>query len=120
MSISSKMLGDIGEDLAVNFLTKKGYEIISRNFRCPLGEIDIVARDRGAMAFIEVKCRSSAIFGLPQEAVDFKKRRKLAKLALFFIACHNISSSGMRFDVVSIMINKFNNTASIELERNAF
>ena len=113
-------IGKFGENLAVDFLTKRGYKIADRNFSCPLGEMDLVARENGVVVFIEVKSRSSIRFGLPQEAVDFNKRRKLAQVALFYMKMNNLSGMGMRFDVVSVLINRAKMDAVIQLERNAF
>jgi putative endonuclease len=68
-----KPLGSKGEDLAVRFLEKKGYRILSRNFRTPVGEIDVIAEDRNTLVFIEVKTRTDDSFGHPFEAVTFRK-----------------------------------------------
>lgn len=80
-----KSLGSKGEDLAVRFLKRKGYRIIERNYKTPIGEIDIIAQDGGTLVFIEVKTRTSASFGYPFEAVDRKKRQKLKNLALLYL-----------------------------------
>jgi putative endonuclease len=71
-----RTLGGRGEDMAVRFLKGKGYRIIGRNFRCPAGEIDIIARDGGTLVFVEVKTRTDSLFGHPIEAVHSGKRRK--------------------------------------------
>lgn len=76
-------LGIKGEELAVKFLKKKGYRIISRNFKSPIGEIDIIAEDLGTFVFVEVKTRSDESFGYPFEAVNYKKREKLRRVALY-------------------------------------
>ena len=70
-------LGIYGEKLALKYLKKQKYKILEKNFRCALGEIDIVAKDGGFLVFVEVKTRSSNAFGEPMEAVDFYKQRKL-------------------------------------------
>src|SRR4030065_448823 len=76
--------GRLGEDAAATFLTKEGYKIVERNFRCPLGEIDIVAVDKGVLVFVEVKTRSSNKFGLPEEAVNRRKQHQMAKTTQFY------------------------------------
>ena len=70
-------LGIYGEKLALKYLKKQKYKILEKNFRCALGEIDIVAKDGEFLVFVEVKTRSSNAFGEPMEAVDFYKQRKL-------------------------------------------
>jgi len=77
--------GRIGEDLAASFLIKEGYKVLERNFRCAIGEIDIVALDKGTLTFVEVKTRSSGKFGLPEEAVTRRKQHQISKAAQFYI-----------------------------------
>ena len=71
--------GKIGEDIAVRYLNEKGYQIIERNFECIQGEIDVIAKDKKELVFIEVKTRASALYGLPKEAVDKTKQKHLTK-----------------------------------------
>jgi putative endonuclease len=95
-------LGIRGEDLAVTFLKKKGYRIRDRNYRTPLGEMDIIAEDGGTLVFVEVKTRADRSFGLPFEAVDHKKREKLRKVALYYLKNCCKKDVPSRFDVLSI------------------
>jgi putative endonuclease len=95
-------LGLKGEDLAVQFLKKKGYRILWRNYKSPLGEIDIVAQDGEALVFVEVKTRADNSFGLPFEAVDYRKREKLRKVALYYLKNCCKRDVPSRFDVLSI------------------
>ena len=76
--------GRYGENLAVEFLTKRGYKIIERNFRIRGGEIDIIAQDGNTLVYVEVKTRTTNQFGLPQEAVTYKKIRFLKRAAKFY------------------------------------
>ena len=94
-------LGEKGEGLAVNFLKKKGYKIIERNYKTRLGEIDIIAADGKTLAFIEVKTRESIAYGQPFEAVNFFKRRKISNVALLYLKKLK-EVPPCRFDVVSI------------------
>jgi putative endonuclease len=94
-------LGEKGEGLAVKFLKKKGYKIIERNYRTPVGEIDIIAIDGETLSFIEVKTRESIAYGLPFEAVNFFKRRKISNVALLYLKKFK-KVPPCRFDVVSI------------------
>lgn len=96
-----KPLGSEGEDLAVRFLQKKGYRIVARNYRTPVGEIDIIARDGDTIVFIEVKTRTDISFGYPFEAVNKRKRQKLKNLALLYLKRQG-KESPVRFDVLSI------------------
>jgi putative endonuclease len=96
-----KPLGSEGEDLAVRFLQKKGYRIVARNYKTPVGEIDIIARDGDTIVFIEVKTRTDISFGYPFEAVNNRKRQKLKNLALLYLKRQG-KESPVRFDVLSI------------------
>lgn len=100
-----RLLGVKGEELAVRFLKNNGYKIISRNFRSPIGEIDIIAEDKGCLVFIEVKTRSGDFFGRPFEAVNHKKMEKLKKVALYYIKNCCRAEMPSRFDVLSIRID---------------
>jgi len=95
-------LGVRGEALAWNFLRKQGYEIVEKNYRTRLGEIDVVARKQGTLVFIEVKTRRNHRFGLPEEAVDWKKRRKLARVAESFLQTRKLENTPSRFDILSL------------------
>lgn len=116
--MEKKELGKKGEELAIHFLKKNGYKIIQKNYVCKLGEIDIIARDKDTLVFIEVKTRSSNIFGPPQMAVNFSKQVKLSKIALNFLKENKIEDIKARFDVVAIEINP--NQNKIELLKDAF
>ena len=111
-------VGRRGEDLAYDLLKKKGYKVLERNFRSPLGEIDIIAREGKTLAFIEVKTRLSADFGTAKWAVGSKKQRKLSMVALDYLKRHSLSDQAARFDVVAIDLD--HGREKIELYRNAF
>jgi putative endonuclease len=100
--LSKKQLGALGEDISEIFLAKMGYFIIKRNYRCRLGEIDLVARDKEKLIFFEVKTRTNLNFGYPEESVNNPKVLKLKKLAIFFAVSENIVNLDIRFDVISI------------------
>ncbi len=97
-----RLLGIKGEDLATKFLKKKGFRIISRNYKTPLGEIDIIAEDGETLVFVEVKTRTDNSFGLPFEAVDHRKKEKLRKVALYYLKNVRKKDVASRFDVLSI------------------
>ncbi len=99
----NRRLGQAGEDAAARYLIKNGFGIIARNYRSPWGEIDIVAKDKNILCFIEVKSREQKNCGHPLEAVDRIKREKIIKAAKAYLATNNISPEQVcRFDVVSI------------------
>lgn len=118
MSNSRQKIGRRGEDMAAEYLAKKGYRIITRNFRTPLGEIDIVARDKTSIVFIEVKSRTGAGYGSPASAVTLKKQQQISRAALIYIKNHNLNDSPARFDVVSILFS--GGGSRIELITDAF
>ncbi len=95
-------LGKKGEDVAAAYLTGKGYKILHRNYRTPLGEADMLISDNDILAFVEVKARTGNLFGEPFEAVDFRKQQKIKKIALYYLKLHRVEYQ-VRFDVVSIV-----------------
>ena len=94
-------LGQKGEELAVKYLRKKGYKIIKQNYKTKIGEIDIIANDGGTLVFVEVKTRESIAYGMPFEAVNSYKRRKIANVALLYLKKIK-EVPPCRFDVVSL------------------
>jgi putative endonuclease len=109
--------GKEGEKIAAAFLKKNGYRIIETNFRCTLGEIDIIAREKGALVFVEVKTRKSAELGYPEQAVGINKQKKMSQLALWYLQKKNADMDA-RFDVIAITISTSGN--EIKLIKNAF
>jgi len=103
--LSKKQLGDLGEDISEIFLVKKGYSILKRNYRCRLGEIDLIAKDKNKIIFFEVKTRTNLNFGYPEESVNILKVLKLKKLAIFFAVSENMQNFDMQFDVISINLS---------------
>lgn len=116
--MEKKELGKKGEELAIGFLKKNGYRIIQKNYVCKLGEMDIIARDKDTLVFVEVKTRRSNQFGPPQLAVNLSKQTKLSKVALNFLKENKIEDVKARFDVVAIELNP--NQNKIELIKDAF
>lgn len=96
--------GKFGEELAAKYLKKLGYRIIERNYRySKLAEIDIIAQDRDELVFVEVKYRSTTSFGLPSEAVGYRKLQKIYQALLNYISNTNIKFKSYRIDVISIV-----------------
>jgi putative endonuclease len=113
-----KELGKKGEEIALRFLKKKGYRIIEKNYVCKMGEMDIIAKEKDTLAFVEVKTRTSTTFGPPQLAVNPRKQIQLSKVALYFLKEKGIEDIKARFDVVAILLGP--KGEEIELIRDAF
>ncbi len=110
-----RQIGTKEEALAAAFLEKQGYRIEEQNFRCRLGEIDIIARDGSVLVFVEVKFRSNEKYGNPAEAVNFRKQYKICRVADYYRMLHRVwDGQPCRFDIVAIQGN------AIRLIQNAF
>ena len=111
--------GKWAEALALNYLTLKGYTIISQNHRSRLGEIDIIAKHKDTIIFVEVKARSSQRYGNPKWAITQQKQRRLSLLALDYLKRNRMGHIKARFDVVAIRLLE-SRMPEIELIQNAF
>ena len=112
--------GTLGEKLARRFLRKNGYKIIYRNFRGNSGgEIDIVARDKDTLVFVEVKTRSTEEFGRPLSAIDQQKRNRIARGGLAWLRMLDNPDVLFRFDVVEVLVGG-DSQPRLELIKNAF
>jgi putative endonuclease len=119
MKDTSKAVGSKGEDLAVQYLKRKGFKVIERNYHCSAGEIDLIAREGKTLVFVEIKARSSSEFGLPQDAVDRFKQRKMIEAARYYLAERHLTEDiPARFDVVAIHLKPAG--PQIELIKDAF
>jgi putative endonuclease len=96
-------LGKQGEQAAAEYLQRAGMRILARNWRCGLGEIDIVAADRRALVACEVKTRSDTRYGTPLEAVTFRKRSRLRRLAVQWVLANGVLFDEVRVDVVEVL-----------------
>lgn len=99
-----RAVGELGERLAERHLAEQGLVVLSRNWRCAEGEIDLVLRDGQDVVFCEVKTRRSALFGTPAEAVRLDKVRRLRRLANRWLAQASIRPREVRFDVVEVLL----------------
>lgn len=118
MTMARVALGKAGEDLACRELERRGYAVVARRYRTRSGEIDIIARDGPTVVFVEVKARRGAAFGVGAEAVTAFKRRRLAHVALDYLARHRLLDHPCRFDVVSIGAGP--DGSDVEIITNAF
>jgi putative endonuclease len=103
MTRASNGVGAYGERRAVDYLTNEaGMRVLERNWRCPEGEVDVIARDGDDLVFVEVKTRRGVAFGAPAEAVVAEKVRRLRRLAALWLVEHPVRARDVRFDVVSV------------------
>lgn len=103
-SVDKRQLGKEGEQVAAQFLKSKKLSIREINFRCSAGEIDIIAEDEEVIVFVEVKTRSGESYGLPEEAVNYYKQKKLIQLAKYYLQKEQLHNKRCRFDVISIIM----------------
>ncbi len=116
----NKLLGNAGEGIACDHLQKNGYRILERNYRCKLGEIDIIGLDGDTVAFIEVKTRSSDRYGSPSEAVNRGKQGRIVKTALSYMQSKAFFDRMCRFDVIEIIVDGPDALYDIHLIKDAF
>jgi putative endonuclease len=111
--------GILGEKLAKDYLKKRGYRIRESNYRCPEGEVDIIAEHNDYLVFVEVKTRRSREFGSPEESITAEKREKLRAVAAHYQQTHDKLPQLWRIDVVAIELGPKNKPTRIELFENA-
>ena len=111
-------LGRFGEELAYKKIKRLGYKKIVRNYRCPQGEVDLIANDGDTLVFIEIKTRRDKSVGYAKEAVNARKRRQLSKVALFYMKSNNCFETKARFDVIAVSLK--GGKPLIEVIKNAF
>lgn len=112
-------LGRQGEEAACQFLKKQGYKILARNFRCPLGEMDVVALKQERLHFIEIKTRSQARFGNPEESVGREKQGKIIRIAQWYLKQFAQQARRMSFDVMAVSFSE-DKIASMKFIEGAF
>jgi putative endonuclease len=113
-----QQFGKRSERLAMKYLKRNGYRIVETNYRSRVGEIDIIAREKETLVFVEVKARSSRRFGSPKGAVTPAKQRKISMAALDYLKRTGQTEASARFDVVSIDTTA--GQTAIEVVKNAF
>lgn len=112
-------LGDRGEMIAAAYLVNKKYKILDKKARTAYGELDLIAKIKDTLVFVEVKTRSSKQFGLPEESVDERKQKQMIRLASSYFQKNSLDKIKMRFDVISILYNGVNEPQIRHIE-NAF
>jgi len=117
--MSRRNTGILGEKLARDFLERQGYRILETNYRCRRGEIDIVARHRDFLVFVEVRSKKSLEFGTPEESITLAKKRRLKAAALHYQMTHEKLPSQWRIDVVVMELDQTGKLVRAELIENA-
>ena len=120
LNMNNKALGKAGEDYAARFLKQKSYKILHRNWRCALGEIDIVAQEKDFITFVEIKTRKSIDFGPGYSSVNSAKQLKLIKLAHVYLKRYGLTDKPCRIDIISIDMAHDDSVLNIELIKDAF
>ena len=110
--------GRYGQEAAMKFLQAKGMVLLEANFSIPSGEIDLIMRDGEYIVFIEVKYRRNLQYGLPREAIGYRKQQKIKKIALYYIVRHNLQNQDFRFDAMELL--ETSNGLDINHIENAF
>jgi putative endonuclease len=114
------IVGKTGEDRVAKLLIKKGYRIMDRNWRCPIGEIDVTAVRGEVIVIGEVRTRTGKNFGLPEESVGPRKQRKLVSLAKFYLQSKGFFGFQPRFDVFSLQLDEQGRIQRMEHIEDAF
>ena len=112
-------LGQTGERLAAECLEQRGYRIIEHNYRCPYGEIDLIAEEGQDLVFIEVKTRRGTSYGLPEEAVNRRKQQKLVCSACHYLSLQPSSDRSWRIDVVAVQLSSVGKLEEIRVHPHA-
>ncbi len=115
---SRRGLGRRGEDLAARYLVARGYELVARNWRCEVGELDLVARDGDCLAFVEVRTRRGEMLGSPEESVTSAKQARLIALAEAYVQAYDWSGD-WRIDVVAVEIDRHGQVVRLDHYENA-
>lgn len=108
-------VGAAGEALAARALTGRGYHLITRNWHCRYGELDIIAEDGDELVFVEVKTRRGSALGMPEEALTPTKRRRLLAAAQQYLMEHEMAERPYRFDVVAIELDGRGGTGEVRV-----
>lgn len=119
MGREKKDIGAAGEKIASAYLRKMGYRILEANFRTPFGEIDIIARHKGIVVFVEVKSRATSSLGPPYLSVTKVKQARIIKNAMFYLKRRGILNADWRIDIVSVKLDYHGEAESVELIENA-
>ena len=118
MPSKAQITGKLGEDAAAIYIEENGFVILDKNYRVKNAEIDIIAKDKDTIAFIEVKTRKTLKKGFPAESVNYTKQKKIISAASYYIRENNINNTRLRFDVIEVFDK--NGSYEFNLIKNAF
>ncbi len=107
--MDKKELGKFGERMAAEYLVLNGYQIVAQNFKCRLGEVDIIGKKDNKIVFFEVKTRTSDQFGLPREAITETKKDHIRKVAAVYMMWEKVTNYEVAFDVIEVYCNHIEN-----------
>lgn len=117
---NNKNIGNYGEDIALNFLKSNNHKILTRNFRTSRGEIDIISKVGDILVFTEVKTRYNKNFGFALESINLSKMRTIKLIASRYIQVKNLYDFNIRFDVIEIYLNYYDENFKLNYIENAF
>ncbi len=115
MGSSRAGLGRQGEELAVRELLRRGYEIVDRNWRCAAGEVDVVARQGELWSLVEVRTRRGDEFGSPEESLTTAKRERMAAVAEYYLAAHELDEADWRLALVAVELDRAGRLLRVEV-----
>lgn len=119
MTSRRQQLGRWGEELAARRLVSEGYRILSRNYRCPAGEVDLIADDGNCLVFVEVRTRRGDGWGTPEESVTKRKQARLVAVAESYLAEQELEDIDWRIDVVAVEVGAGGRVRRVDIVRNA-
>lgn len=102
----NRIIGINGEDIAIKYIEEQGMKLVERNFYCKSGEIDIIAKDKDELVFIEVKTRTNTKYGVPAEAVNIRKQKHMYHAIEYYLYSNRINNINVRIDVIEILLSK--------------
>jgi putative endonuclease len=114
MSDNRRETGKLGEDLACSHLVRKGYSIVARNYRCRLGEVDLIARGRDGLAFVEVRTKRHPAMVMPEETIGRGKADRMARSAEHYLMDTGQEGVGWRLDLIAVELGRGNDLVRIE------
>jgi putative endonuclease len=117
--MTRKETGILGEKLARDFIKKRGYHIVETNYRCRYGEVDIVARYKEYLVFIEVRTKSNRSFGTPEESITAAKKVRMRRVTEYYYQSHERLPENWRIDLVAVELNESGKPGRIEVVENA-
>jgi len=112
--MKTKATGQLGEKLAQDFLKERGYQIVETNYRSPDGEVDIIVSQNGVLVFVEVRTKSSRMFGTPEESVNRRKKQKLIAVSQYYLQTHEPHPPSWRIDFIAVELDNRGNLNRIE------